>query len=371
MPLRALLYRRPSEPPAISIAFEREIYLVRVRRHRQARRYTLRIHSVTREVVLTMPPRGSLKQAHEFAQKHGGWIAARLGRLPEPAPFAHGAVMPLRGVDHRIVHRRGQRGTVWIEAGEAGERLLCVAGEDAACRAPGLRFSQARGQARSRSRQPPRGRRARRHDQARVDPRPVEPLGLVLDHRRAVLFVAADPRAALRARLSRGARGRASRRDESLARGSGAWSSASARTSRAPRPGSTPTAPTCTATACRAIDSHAVRRWRGAGSCCSHPSMLRPGTFALTVSAGGVERDRAAHHRHVSAVAAGHRAAARRLDRAGAAHHLRPIWSASPSGRSSTARCPTGTAASRCCWARWRSIARRASLARCRPRSRC
>ena len=211
MPLRALLYRRPSEPPAISITFEREIYLVRVRRHRQARRYTLRIHSVTREVVLTMPPRGSLKQAREFAQKHGGWIAARLGRLPEPAPFAHGAVIPLRGVDHRIVHRREQRGTVWIESGEAGERLLCVAGDGTACRAPDFRFSQARGQKRSGSRQPARGRRARRHDQAGVDPRSVEPLGLVLDHRRAVLFVAADLRAALRARLSRGARGRASR----------------------------------------------------------------------------------------------------------------------------------------------------------------
>jgi len=130
MPLRALLYRRPSEPPAISITFEREVYLVRVRRHRQARRYTLRIHSVSREVVLTMPPRGSLKQAQEFAQKHGGWIAARLGRLPAPAPFAHGTVIPLRGVDHRIMHRRGERGTVWIEADEQSERRLCVAGAE-------------------------------------------------------------------------------------------------------------------------------------------------------------------------------------------------------------------------------------------------
>ena len=130
MSLRALLYRRPSEPPAISITFEREIYLVRVRRHRQARRYTLRIHSVSREVVLTMPPRGSLKQAQEFAQKHGGWIAARLGRLPAPAPFAHDAVIPLRGVDHRIVHRRGERGTVWVETDEAGQSLLCVAGTE-------------------------------------------------------------------------------------------------------------------------------------------------------------------------------------------------------------------------------------------------
>ncbi len=128
MPLRALLYRRPSEPSAISIVFDREVYLVRVRRHRQARRYTLRIHSATREVVLTMPPRGSLKEARAFAQKHGAWIAARLTRLPAPAPFMHGIVLPLRGVDHRIVHRCGERGTVWIE-GAGDERSLCVAGE--------------------------------------------------------------------------------------------------------------------------------------------------------------------------------------------------------------------------------------------------
>jgi predicted metal-dependent hydrolase len=125
---RALLYRRPSEPSAINIVFDREVYLVRVRRHRQARRYTLRIHSATREVLLTMPPRGSLKQAREFAEKHGGWIAARLDRLPEPTPFAHGVTLPLRGVDHRIEHRPGVRGTVWIEE-TAEERLLCVAGE--------------------------------------------------------------------------------------------------------------------------------------------------------------------------------------------------------------------------------------------------
>jgi predicted metal-dependent hydrolase len=129
MPLRALLYRRPSEPQTIQVVFDQAIYLVRIRRHRQARRYTLRIHSATREVMLTMPPRGSLKEARAFAEKHGGWIAARLGRLPEPAAFAHGTFLPLRGTDHRIIHRRGARGTVWIEA--AGEeRCLCVAGEE-------------------------------------------------------------------------------------------------------------------------------------------------------------------------------------------------------------------------------------------------
>ncbi len=128
MPLRALLYRRPSEPQAIEIFFDRSIYLVRLRRHRQARRYTLRIQSVTREVVLTIPPRGTLKEAREFAQKHGGWIAARLDRLPKAAPFTDGVVVPLRGIPHRIVHRRAVRGTVWTETAADGAHLLCVAG---------------------------------------------------------------------------------------------------------------------------------------------------------------------------------------------------------------------------------------------------
>jgi predicted metal-dependent hydrolase len=126
--LRALLYRRPAEPPSIEIQFDQAIYPIRIRRHRQARRYTLRIHAATREVVLTMPPRGSVREAKEFAQKHGGWIAARLHRLPQAAPFAHGTRLPLRGVEHRIAHRPGARGTVWIEAGIDGMPLLCVAG---------------------------------------------------------------------------------------------------------------------------------------------------------------------------------------------------------------------------------------------------
>jgi len=125
---RALLYRRQSEPQTIEIFFDQSVHLVRVRRHRQARRYTLRIQTATREVILTMPPRGTLKEAREFAQKHGGWIAARLDRLPDAAPFAPGVVVPLRGAPHRIAHRPGMRGTVWTETGTNGEQLLCVAG---------------------------------------------------------------------------------------------------------------------------------------------------------------------------------------------------------------------------------------------------
>lgn len=127
LPLRALFSRRASEPAAITVEFDREVYLVQLRRNAQARRYTLRIHSASREVMLTLPPRGSVKQAREFAHRHVAWIAARLQRLPRPVPFADGAMLPLRGLDHTIVHRPGTRGTVWVETGDAPK--LCVAGD--------------------------------------------------------------------------------------------------------------------------------------------------------------------------------------------------------------------------------------------------
>jgi predicted metal-dependent hydrolase len=129
MPIRALLYRRPSEPQAIELVFDGAMYLVRLSRHRRARRYTLRIHAATREVVLTIPPRGNVKEAKAFAERHGGWIAARLGRLPEVVPFTHGTVVPLRDVSHRIVHRRTLRGTVSREIDERGNRFICVPGD--------------------------------------------------------------------------------------------------------------------------------------------------------------------------------------------------------------------------------------------------
>jgi predicted metal-dependent hydrolase len=131
MTLRALLYRRPTEPQAIEVVCDGAVHLVRLRRHRQARRYTLRVVAVTREAVLTMPPRGSFREAREFAERHGAWIAARLDRLPRAAPFEHGTEIPLRGVVHAITHRRSARGTAWTEADRDGRRLLCVAGHAA------------------------------------------------------------------------------------------------------------------------------------------------------------------------------------------------------------------------------------------------
>src|ERR1700709_1305859 len=102
MATRALLYRRPSQPSPPPVKPGSQISSVRLRGHRRARRYTLRIHPSDREAILTMPPRGTIADAKDFAQRHGGWIAARLGRLPKAAPFLPGTIVPLRGVAYRI-----------------------------------------------------------------------------------------------------------------------------------------------------------------------------------------------------------------------------------------------------------------------------
>lgn len=116
----------PDEPSRLVITAGGEPYHIEIKRHAAARRYTLRVRETSRDVVLTMPPRGSLKQAKSFAEKNVAWISARLKRLPGPVPFQHDAIVPVRGVPHRIVHKPGARGTVWIES--RSEPLLCVAG---------------------------------------------------------------------------------------------------------------------------------------------------------------------------------------------------------------------------------------------------
>lgn len=129
MPLRFRFFRK--ELPTrerLLVGEGSEHYAIEVRRHPAARRYTLRVREARRDVVLTMPPRGSMRQAKRFAEKNVDWIAARLRRLPRPAPFAPGETIPLRGVPHRIVHRPGARGTAWTETDAGGTPLLCIAG---------------------------------------------------------------------------------------------------------------------------------------------------------------------------------------------------------------------------------------------------
>ncbi len=128
---------RRNAPRATSIAYldvshAGETFRIDLRRLASARRFTLRVRTATRDVVLTMPARSSLDDAKCFAARHAAWIGAKLRRLPERIPFAPGETIPLRGILHQIAHRAELRGTVWIEPprGSSGSApMICAGGE--------------------------------------------------------------------------------------------------------------------------------------------------------------------------------------------------------------------------------------------------
>lgn len=101
--------------PTISEGTDRPLV---VRRDRRARRVVLRVDPRERAAILVVPPRVSLDYALRFADRQAGWVERRLNSLPEPVPFADGAVIPLGGEPHVIRHRPGRGAVVCVEAGE-------------------------------------------------------------------------------------------------------------------------------------------------------------------------------------------------------------------------------------------------------------
>ncbi|MFV0279647.1 MAG: M48 family metallopeptidase [Rhodoblastus sp.] len=129
------LFRRAEDAHAkggeLELRHDGEIYKVQLRRVISARRFILRVRGATRDAVLTVPQRASLKDATEFAQRNAAWVGARLRRLPQQIRFLNGAVFPLGDAQTRIVHAPGMRGVVWLAAEGSDEQKLYVAGDSA------------------------------------------------------------------------------------------------------------------------------------------------------------------------------------------------------------------------------------------------
>jgi predicted metal-dependent hydrolase len=122
---------RTSGAAELELLHDGEVYRVQLRRVDTARRFILRVRGATRDAILTMPKRATLKDATEFAQRNAAWVGVRLRRLPQQVHFEHGALFPLRGRQTRIVHAPGVRGTVWLAGDDVGDETarLYVAGE--------------------------------------------------------------------------------------------------------------------------------------------------------------------------------------------------------------------------------------------------
>ena len=128
--LRLFRQTAPSRDPAqFNVSHAGDSYTIALKRVAGARRFTIRVRSATRDVVLTMPLRGSLSAARDFAERHAAWIGARMRRLPKPIPFDADAIIPFEGVAHLVSHEPDARGTVWLGATSEGKPALCVAGD--------------------------------------------------------------------------------------------------------------------------------------------------------------------------------------------------------------------------------------------------
>ena len=99
-----LLRRSAPDPTHLTVVHEGTPFRVAVRRRASARRITLRVSSATGEVVLTLPERTAVSAAQRFADAHSAWIAGRVAKVPARITLEDGALVPLRGVPHRILH---------------------------------------------------------------------------------------------------------------------------------------------------------------------------------------------------------------------------------------------------------------------------
>jgi hypothetical protein len=88
-------------PTHIDVAHGDNAFRVLLKRSSNARRYTLRASAAKHEITLTMPMRGSMAQASEFAHRHGGWIAERLKKFDTIIACKPGAIIPLDGIRSR------------------------------------------------------------------------------------------------------------------------------------------------------------------------------------------------------------------------------------------------------------------------------
>ncbi|WP_137150315.1 SprT family zinc-dependent metalloprotease [Devosia sp. FKR38] len=120
---------KPKIPASTTILIDGAPVVVSVRVNARSRSYRLSLPATG--PVLTLPQGGKWSEAEAFLLRQRAWLAARIPRQPTGASFSHGSLVPLRGVEHRVIGTGKLRGRVEIGTDEAGAPALLVPGDDA------------------------------------------------------------------------------------------------------------------------------------------------------------------------------------------------------------------------------------------------
>jgi predicted metal-dependent hydrolase len=113
-------------PPAAEVEIGGETVTIDVKVSSRAQSYRLSLPHGGRP-MLTVPNYGSWREARDFLNRQIDWLAERLETSVKPVAFVRGAIVPLRGVDHRIIPTGRVRGVVEVSE-HGGELALMVPG---------------------------------------------------------------------------------------------------------------------------------------------------------------------------------------------------------------------------------------------------
>ncbi|NQV81546.1 MAG: M48 family metallopeptidase [Alphaproteobacteria bacterium] len=111
---------------ATTIELEGTLVPLAVQVNGRARNISLRVDERTGGIELVLPRFVAKAEGLAFVHEKSRWIMHQVRDRPPNVPFAHGAIIPLLGVDHEIVHQEGARGAVWVDSAGA---TLNVAGQ--------------------------------------------------------------------------------------------------------------------------------------------------------------------------------------------------------------------------------------------------
>jgi len=100
---------------------------LRIAENPRAKRLTLRIKPGDRGLAVTTPIGISMLEIERFLYRNKEWLEERLEKMPDRPQVRPGIKIPIRGVNHEIVHEPG-RGVTEAVRGEDGAQLI-VRGE--------------------------------------------------------------------------------------------------------------------------------------------------------------------------------------------------------------------------------------------------
>ncbi len=115
-------------PAYLALNLEGKEVAVKIKTHVRSKSYRLTI--LTGGIpCLTIPPYGKIGEAEAFLFRHKSWLITRLKHAPKNIAFIDGAIIPLRGIEHKIKMDNRLRGQVELITNENELALQVPGGE--------------------------------------------------------------------------------------------------------------------------------------------------------------------------------------------------------------------------------------------------